>query len=88
VQAKSGRDKLNIVQIEQDIALCQNKFPGLICRPIGAQLMQDRLITLFEFETTDQGVTIASEKHYRLVSPDDVSQSDLDLYQQRPMGEG
>ena len=31
VQAKTGRDKLNIVQIEQDMALCAQKFPSLIC---------------------------------------------------------
>ena len=39
VQAKGGRDKLSIVQIEQDFALCNHKFPGLVCRPIAAQFM-------------------------------------------------
>src|SRR5439155_21625553 len=34
VQAKGGRDKLSVVQIEQDLALCMHKFPYLICRPI------------------------------------------------------
>ncbi len=85
IQAKGGTDKLNIVQIEQDIALCQKKFPYLICRPIGAQFMQDNVIALFEFESTEQGVTIGGEKHYRLVPPDDVQASDLDLYRQRPI---
>ncbi len=87
VQAKGGTDKLNIVQIEQDIALCQKKFPDLICRPIGAQFMKGDVIALFEFESSDQGVTIASEKHYRLVPPNEVQASDLDLYKQRPSSE-
>ena len=26
VQAKGGKDELNIVQIEQDVALCESKF--------------------------------------------------------------
>ncbi len=83
VQAKGGRDILNIVQIEQDIALCQTKFSELICRPVGTQFMADNLIALFEFESTDQGVTIAQERHYRLVFPDEVQSSDLVLYRQR-----
>ncbi len=37
VQAKGGRDRMSTVQIEQDIALCAEKFPRLVCRPLGAQ---------------------------------------------------
>ena len=32
VQAKGGSDTLNIVQIEQDMALCESRFPALVCR--------------------------------------------------------
>lgn len=39
VQAKGGSDKISIVQIEQDFAICKHKFPSLICRPIGAQFI-------------------------------------------------
>ena len=28
VQAKGARDRINVVQIEQDIAMCAEKFPG------------------------------------------------------------
>ena len=83
MQAKGGSDKLNIVQIEQDFGLCKNKFPYLICRPIAAQFMEDSVIALFEFEETDQGVRISSEKHYRLVAPDEVTEDDLDSYRSR-----
>jgi hypothetical protein len=83
IQAKGGTDKLNVVQIEQDIALCKLKFPSLICRSIGAQFMKDDLIVLFEFEEGEKGITISSEKHYKLVAPDDVTLEELDIYRRR-----
>lgn len=85
VQAKGGSDKLSIVQIEQDVALCKEKFPGLICRAIGAQFMEKGLIALFVFEETgdEESVVIASEKHYQLVSPSELSEDDLRNYRQR-----
>lgn len=52
VQAKGGKDRLSVVQIEQDIALCGVKFRDAICRPLGAQFIQSDLIALFEFEST------------------------------------
>ncbi|HZM03290.1 MAG TPA: hypothetical protein VFC44_09715 [Candidatus Saccharimonadales bacterium] len=83
VQAKGGRDKLSIVQIEQDFALCARKFPTLICRPIAAQFLPDGVIALFEFESGAAGVGIASEKHYKLVPPEQVSENDLAAYRHR-----
>lgn len=83
VQAKGKRDRLNVVQIEQDVVMCQHKFPNLICRPIAAQFMGDDLIVLFEFEEGEDGVVIASEKHYRLVPPEDIQEKDLIGYRAR-----
>jgi hypothetical protein len=83
VQAKGGSDKLNVVQIEQDLAICATKFPGLICRPIGAQFMGGGIIVLFEFEQTDGGVRISAERHYKLVPPEEVTKEDLETYRQR-----
>lgn len=80
VQAKGGRDRLSVVQIEQDIALCAEKFPALVCRPIAAQFMRDDVIALFEFEVTDEQVTIRDEKHYRLVPPDELTAEELVQY--------
>ncbi|MBI3912352.1 MAG: endonuclease [Armatimonadetes bacterium] len=85
VQAKGGNDRLSVVQIEQDFALCAAKFPSLICRPIGAQFMGDELIALFELERSEAGVVIVSEKHYRLVPPEEVRPEDLDTYRTRPL---
>lgn len=83
VQAKGGADKLNIVQIEQDFALCASKFPALICRPLGAQFVEGNLIALFEFESTPEGVKLAQEEHYRLVAPDEITPDILKAYQER-----
>lgn len=83
VQAKGHSDKLNIVQIEQDFALCASKFSNLICRPIGAQFMGKNSIALFEFESTPDGVKWSVEEHYRLVSPDEVTPEVLRSYQER-----
>ncbi|MGI8435650.1 MAG: endonuclease [Chthoniobacterales bacterium] len=80
VQAKGGRDRLSVVQIEQDIALCAEKFPSLVCRPIAAQFMRGDVIALFEFEVTDEQVTIRDERHYRLVPPDELSAEELAQY--------
>lgn len=80
VQAKGGKDKLGIVQIEQDFAICAAKFPLLLCRPIAAQFMADAVIALFEFEQTKKGIVIPSEKHYRLVSADEMTPEDLESY--------
>ncbi|MFV1990540.1 MAG: endonuclease [Acidimicrobiales bacterium] len=83
VQAKGGADRLSIVQIEQDFAVCARKFASLICRPVGAQFMADDVIALFEFEQSEGSVAIASEKHYKLVPPEEVTEADLQNYRQR-----
>jgi len=83
VQAKGGSDKLSIVQIEQDVAVCAHKFPSLICRPIAAQFMAEGVIALFEFEEGDSGLVISAEKHYKLVPPEEVTEADLQKYRER-----
>ena len=83
VQGKGGRDKVGVVQIEQDFAVCEAKFPALICRPIAAQFMRDDLIALFAFEQQDDVVKVVDEKHYRLVLPDQLSAADLLAYRSR-----
>jgi hypothetical protein len=74
---------MSIVQIEQDIALCAEKFPSLVCRAIGAQFIRNGNIALFEFERTDQGIRVISERHYQLVAPDKVTPEILKTYRER-----
>lgn len=83
IQAKGGTDTLNVVQIEQDFAMCAAKFQTLICRPIGAQFMDEDLIALFEFERGAAKVSVSQERHYRLVPPDAITAQDLEGYRVR-----
>ena len=82
VQAKGGSDQISIVQIEQDFALCADKFPQLICRPLAAQFVDEGRIALFGFEEQDGGVVVRSEKHYRLVPSYEMDSADLERYRQ------
>lgn len=84
VQAKGARDQIGQVQIEQDIALCREKFPELLCIPIAAKFIRPDLIALFAFENTDEGIAIASERHYHLVDADNLSSEELLTYRTRP----
>ena len=83
VQAKGRRDKIGVVQIEQDLEMSAIKFSGLICRAIAAQYIDERSIALFEFEQTTEGMRISSEKHYRLVQPDELSPEEVQNYYTR-----
>jgi len=80
VQAKGGTDRLSVVQISQDMAMCSQKFPRLVCRPIATQFIEGSLIALFEFEDAEGEVRIACEKHYRLVAPEELTGADLERY--------
>ena len=83
VQAKGGTDKLGVVQIEQDFAVGASKFPTLICKPIAAQFMSNGAIALFEFELSNDVISIVSEKQYRLVRPDELSSDEIETYKAR-----
>ena len=83
VQAKGGTDKLGVIQIEQDFAIGASKFPTLVCKPIAAQFMSNGAISLFEFELSNQTITIISEKHYKLVGADELSAEELENYKTR-----
>lgn len=83
VQAKSARDRLGATQIEQDMDMCAQKFPALICRPIGAQFTTDGTIALFEFDREDGRIVVCRESQYALVGPDEWDSQDLGRYAAR-----
>lgn len=84
VQAKGRTDQIGVVQIEQDLALCKEKFPELVARPIAAQFMDDNSIALFEFGTdADEAIVKLAERHYRLVPEHEVSSEELQIYRSR-----
>jgi hypothetical protein len=86
IQAKGGSDKLNMIQLEQDFAVCAAKFSNLVCNAIAAQFMKDDLIALFIFEMGDSGITLINEKHYRLVPAAEISKDELLTYRSRLPG--
>lgn len=80
LQAKGGTDEIGTVQIEQDIRLCEHKYPELICRAIAAQFIDSNKIAIFEFALDDSQVRKVSERHYLLVAASDISSEDLEKY--------
>jgi hypothetical protein len=83
VQAKGGSDRLSSGQIENDFAMCTEKFPDLICFGIAAQFMADDVIALFMLEQTENEVSVVAERHYRLVPAEDMTAADLLAYRER-----
>jgi hypothetical protein len=81
VQAKGGTDRLNVVQIEQDLAMCAEKFSAIPCRAIGAQFMADDVIALFDLRQGEEAVELVEQRHYKLVPGDEVTDVDLQRYQ-------
>lgn len=84
VQAKGGKDQLAVVQTNQDLACCAEKFPSLVCRSVSAQFidMEDKKkkIAMFELAVEDGRVVIVEEKHYRLVPSAEISPEELKAY--------
>lgn len=80
VQAKGSSDLIGIIQIEQDFEICEYKFPTLIPIPIAAQYVSKDHIALFSFERSSGRISIASERHYTFVAPEDLSVDELKKY--------
>jgi len=56
------------------MAVCKYRYPLLPCCPVGAHFIGNDLIALFAFEKSDDGISLLTEEHYRLVAPDDFYQ--------------
>ena len=80
VQAKGGKDQIGIVQTTQDIRFVEQKFPGLRCRAIAAQFMDDQVIALFELALVDDEVKVVEERHYRLVPASELDRVAIRTY--------
>lgn len=80
VQAKGGNDEIGITQTEQDIAVCAEKWPSMICRPISAQFGADGRIAMFELSLQSNQIRVRRESHYRLVPARDIDANDLSAY--------
>ena len=80
VEAKGGNDKLGISQLEQDIEMCKQKYPHLLCRSIACQFMDSDIVALFEFREIDGEIKKIQEKHYIIVNASEIKESDLETY--------
>jgi hypothetical protein len=80
VQAKGGRDQIGIVQTTQDIRFVEQQFPGMRCRALAAQFMDDGVIALFELVLQNEEIKVADERHYRLVPSDELDQKAIRSY--------
>lgn len=83
VQAKGGNDQIGVVQTRQDIACCAQKYPDLVCRPVSAQFMDGQVIAMFELAEEDGEIKVVEERHYRLVSAQEITPEDLRAYSRR-----
>ena len=80
VQAKGGTDKIGIVQVQQDIALCREKFPDLTPRPVAVQFKSGAtgdVVVMFELVAVADEIKVVDEKHYRLVRASEIGGDDL-----------
>ena len=84
---KGEKDRLAPSQIEQDMDMCAEKFPGLVCRPIGAQFGDGGTIALFEFDRQDGEVVVWRERQYVLVPGADLTAAELARYRTRGRAE-
>ncbi len=85
VQAKGGKDKLGVVQTEQDIMWCAQRFPELICRSVSVQFLANERIAMFELVIHEGQLKVVNEKHYELVAADEITLQDLKNYSLAPV---
>lgn len=83
VQAKGGKDQIGIVQTTQDLKFVEQKFPGMRCRAIAAQFMNDGIVVLFELTLQDDDIKVVDERHYRLVPASGLDQDAIRDYRDR-----
>lgn len=80
VQAKGGTDQIGVVQTQQDLAFCADRFPNLVPRAVATKFLENGVIAMFELVLVGDSVTAIIERHYQLVSGDEITESDLNTY--------
>lgn len=83
IEVKGGRDEISPVQIENDIKFCRQKFPHLICRAIATQTIGNDIIAVIELTLIGDEIKKVTEKHYKLVPPENISSEELIQFTQR-----
>ena len=80
-QAKSPGDRFGIAQVMQDMALCQERYPHALCKPIALQFLDDDRVAMLELAVDDDKdllrLRIVEEKHYELIPRAQISDNEL-----------
>ena len=80
-QAKSPGDKFGIIQVMQDIALCQERYLNAICKSIALQFMNESSVAILELAVVEDNellkLNIVDEKHYELVPRTQIVDDEL-----------
>lgn len=80
VQAKGGKDQISVVQTMQDLAWCEERFPGLRAKALSVQFLGQNKIALFELVIQDFALKVAEERHYQLVPGDQIDSKAIRNY--------
>lgn len=80
VQAKGGNDQISVVQADQDVRACAEKFPGVKCRAVSVQFMDGDVVAMFELAIEKDEVKVAEERHYKLVPAEDLDERAVRAY--------
>jgi len=84
IEAKGENEEIGVFQVEQVWEMCIEKYPDLVCRPMAAQFLEDGIIALIELSVEDEsGVLKQDERHYDLVSNEELTNEDLRRYRER-----
>ena len=85
VEVKSASDTLGYNQVNNMFELCEQRFPQLVPRPLGAQFLDEETIALLEFQQRPNSIEIdiAEERHYRLVPADELPRKVIEEYGRR-----
>jgi hypothetical protein len=80
-QAKSPGDRFGIVQVMQDVALCGERYPNAICKPIALQFIGENNVALLELIVSERNdilqLSVVDEKHYELVPRSELVDTEL-----------
>lgn len=80
VQAKGHKDEIGITQTQQDIEMCAEKWPHLMCRAVSVQFVSKRSVAIFELAVQDDEIRVVREAHYDLVPSSQISPEDIQGY--------
>jgi hypothetical protein len=80
VQAKGGKDQISVVQTLQDLAWCEERFPGMRAKALSVQFLGENRIALFELVIQDFALKVAEERHYKLVPGDQIDKAAIRKY--------